>query len=127
MLASGTGTSSTYEIQEVPVVLGLVYLYRLRPNLSRRRASCTCASRYVLATYTTRACGVYTEAATSPNFNCQNALDHPLVLHDSELDWIPVDIQTEQHVSGSCQDCRPVMEHGTPPQIIQLPINHYNT
>ena len=54
--------------------------------------------------------------------------DHPLVLHDSELDWIPVDIQTEQHVSaGSCQDCRPVMEHGTPPQIIQSPINNYDT
>ena len=58
---------------------------------------------------------------------CTVRLDHPLVLHDSELDWIPVDIQTEQHVSGSCQDCRPVMEHGTPPQIIQSPINTYDT
>ena len=46
------------------------------------------------------------------------SLDHPLVLHESELDWITVDRQTERHVvSGSCQDCPSPMEHGKPPQI----------
>jgi hypothetical protein len=38
--------------------------------------------------------------------------DHPLVLHASEFDYLPpFGKQTEPHVSGSCQDCRPVIEH----------------
>jgi hypothetical protein len=39
-------------------------MYSTDPTENRRRAF----------SYLSRACGVYTEAATSPNFDCQNVL-----------------------------------------------------